>query len=1846
MRLAATFGGKDYYVDWDSDVPPTQDQLSAIARQVKLQSSGEKQGAGGIQSLLGELGRQYGYQAPVDQPKAVKRANNMAPLPDKIRGLAEAIASGHPEPQIAKKKAQSLLDIAAQPKTPQSGWYSPSQARGYEASKQAAIEATTPQPSDMAFIRQGIQDKAAQFTEVANSAISTLNPMGSIPVVGPAISGVQRGVASLLNPYGLAEMGGQVGDAIQAGPQEAIRQVGEMVTPIMKGILQPTSIENFAESATQGFLLLEGARHLPSQVASKIAGIKKALSTPKAVAMLEQAKATVPGFEIPDIPKTEPKATPQTDWDAHETQIRTQLEKIYDKDHAANLASLMRTVDENQANQYGVAPKPVEFVKGEKPQAKSKGRETSKTEVPIPAPESPAVKPDAKAKAESGLPTWDERSNLKTKGEIIAQMKADVIQYGRSDAIKQHFLAQFDQDFATKSDALVKAYAKGFYDQVLPVVSSPVIDIPVGEMTLRQKTRAIFGNRRIESNDDALQFAAQVGSAYARDGVPLKDASNEAWGVLAEQLAKGEGKKFSVNARDAVAEVRAQYESHARAKAPESPQTPKAAEPVAPDVAENVAAKDPTQPTKEVKPNGQEVQNQAASGRQEGVLKSTQGFDFTEERMNPSELKVDPYYQFKRSEVTDQANQVSEQLKGAKSYDQATAGPLTVYERTDGSRYVVNGHHRRELAIRTKAESVPVRVIRESSGVTPEMARGYGALQNIMDGKGTALDAASVLKDLGYTESHLSELGVSTRSSLARDAIGLTKLSDNALEYVQNNRVSEPVGAAIGDANLSPAHQVAAMREAMRAELTTRQQGQMLASELSTKKPVVMDSGDLFGGSDEFVAFGEHVKLMDAVMKRLVRNERLFEQMNSARATGATVVDRNSQTAAAQMERFARQVIKSDPELSDFIGQKAGEYAKDPSKFKKVTDEIYQRTIESAQRRKDELFGTGHGSKESAPRTEGVQPREQGLFQQNNAKVTIGPDKAVVTILKDKPDASQAVHEMAHVWRRQAFEGKTETALADQNVLNEWVGAKAGNWTTAHEERFARGFERYLTTGKAPNNAIKPVFERIKGWMQQVYRNISRSPIKAEVPDHITEVFDRWLGGKEDIPSEGVGKPKVSEVSPPKESILDQGTFSNADADRLADEFGWDKKTATPEKITEWRDEAQKINRNPIDLAAEIVRDKRVAKPQEEIFLRERLSFIRDELRKARQENADPMSVMPLVDEAQSIYDAVKESGSAWGRAGVGRQLIVQTQYEGFAMKARAVSANLGEPLSEKASAALNERIKALETTNDALETELEAAKAHIQKLLDQLGDKKSGGKMTTAQRRNNALASLKRLGVQVAEFDGDTTTLYQKAPKFFSDLPKGHTERIAVAVKQLVRTYADEGIHEWEPLMERLKKDVPGIGEEEALWILSDKYRTAKINSDIERIKANRYLAEVKRDAIYRNKSLIGKAMEHALDVANTTQRSLQTTLDDSLALIQGKNVLVWKPDIWFRSVGKSLVALAKKDPLAWADNEMVKMQNDPMYPAMVKAKLGLVDTYGPMYRQEESFAGRLENHIPGLSHSKAMATVLANKMRFELFKRLAKGREPSAELYADIARQINIATGRGHGVVAERLGGVGAGLVSYAPRYYLSKFQHNLGVPLLKAQTKAGRIAALEMYAKQAVGYYALAKAIQLFGGDVDTDSRSTAYGTATIGDRTYDVFKTQLEPVKFFSQLLFGRISQSGNYTPNNAFGATTWEDYIRTHESPLLRSAEMWVTNKTYDNTTGKQRDVKMSDYWMNFIPMSIREMMQTQDPATWPASFFGANVGNAKPKSKNAPPLDFNSVLPGLKGITDPESWKP
>lgn len=157
--------------------------------------------------------------------------------------------------------------------------------------------------------------------------------------------------------------------------------------------------------------------------------------------------------------------------------------------------------------------------------------------------------------------------------------------------------------------------------------------------------------------------------------------------------------------------------------------------------------------------------------------------------------------------------------------------------------------------------------------------------------------------------------------------------------------------------------------------------------------------------------------------------------------------------------------------------------------------------------------------------------------------------------LFDGADQSSFVHEAAHMYLTEISKMATDEAapkglLEDWNTIQDWAAYKPEDIKdyegTAREkefksyakaiddarksgdviairaaeerwmqERFARGFERYIAEGKAPTQALQSAFRKFKSWLVSIYRDLKN--LGKEPPEDVKRVMDRMLATNDEI---------------------------------------------------------------------------------------------------------------------------------------------------------------------------------------------------------------------------------------------------------------------------------------------------------------------------------------------------------------------------------------------------------------------------------------------------------------------------------------------------------------------------------------------------------------------------------------------------------------------------------------------------------------------------------------------------------------------------------------------------------
>jgi hypothetical protein len=260
-------------------------------------------------------------------------------------------------------------------------------------------------------------------------------------------------------------------------------------------------------------------------------------------------------------------------------------------------------------------------------------------------------------------------------------------------------------------------------------------------------------------------------------------------------------------------------------------------------------------------------------------------------------------------------------------YDPKKGGVIAVWRDPEsGETKVVNGHHRLAAAQRDNADVAVVYI----DAPTAAEARTQGALLNIDEDHADLRDAVQLILDGGFTKEDLAKLGISRRSTVARDAEAVASLAPGIRASWQAGEMDDAVAAAIGKAALTPDQQAVIQKvynqqKAKGRDLPASQVG-ILARRVKAA-PEVSATGqeqgsifDVLGEERGQNLFVERAALEDWLVGQLSRDKRLFGGVtkHAARLSeGGTRVDvAQGQQIAAESTQAADVVRR----LADVAG--------------------------------------------------------------------------------------------------------------------------------------------------------------------------------------------------------------------------------------------------------------------------------------------------------------------------------------------------------------------------------------------------------------------------------------------------------------------------------------------------------------------------------------------------------------------------------------------------------------------------------------------------------------------------------------------------------------------------------------------------------------------------------------------------------------------------------------------------------------------------------------------------------------------------------------------------------------
>jgi hypothetical protein len=303
---------------------------------------------------------------------------------------------------------------------------------------------------------------------------------------------------------------------------------------------------------------------------------------------------------------------------------------------------------------------------------------------------------------------------------------------------------------------------------------------------------------------------------------------------------------------------------------------------------------------------------------------------------------------------------VTEALGDVKAWNPKLAGIVSVWrDPKDGKTYVVNGHHRIDLAKKLDVGRVKVQYL-DSPDATS--ARAEGALVNIAEGRGTPVDAAKFFRDAGFTPEQAKAEGVSLKEHTARQGLAMSHLDDRIFRRVVDGEMTPNRAAIVGGSGLSHEQQRSLVRILDQPKNRNLTDGTVknlvdMTKAAGSKKVV---THDLFGANEEEQSLAIHrATLEDKIKRKLGEDKRLFGLVSRSKSAAALAergnssIDVESTGKVGQEAAAVHAVFDTHKHLAGALSHSLNEGAErihSGDRMEKVVNEHYKHAVRHIKR--------------------------------------------------------------------------------------------------------------------------------------------------------------------------------------------------------------------------------------------------------------------------------------------------------------------------------------------------------------------------------------------------------------------------------------------------------------------------------------------------------------------------------------------------------------------------------------------------------------------------------------------------------------------------------------------------------------------------------------------------------------------------------------------------------------------------------------------------------------------------------------------------------------------------------
>jgi len=365
-------------------------------------------------------------------------------------------------------------------------------------------------------------------------------------------------------------------------------------------------------------------------------------------------------------------------------------------------------------------------------------------------------------------------------------------------------------------------------------------------------------------------------------------------------------------------------------------------------------------------------------------------------------------------------------------------------------------------------------------------------------------------------------------------------------------------------------------------------------------------------------------------------------------------------------------------------------------------------------------------------------------------------------------------------------------------------------------------------------------------------------------------------------------------------------------------------------------------------------------------------------------------------------------------------------------------------------------------------------------------------------------------------------------------------------------------------------------------------------------------------REVVLGPKKVPDKVPEKVSLLTNVSglSRALKTTFDLSAPFRQGIVAGAGHPITFAKNIGTMLRVAASKQGFDVMNDTMAKHAD---FQKLLDWGLDITSMAGRnVSKKEEVYATNLIDKLAGkgvigkiltapVQASERAYTGFLSKFRFDLANMMIEqarkgGRIVDDDLGREIARYVNIATGRGDlGKVAKHAEGLAQ--LFFAPRFIASRV--NIINPRLYIQASpvVRREAMRNLLSLTAAGLSVL-KLAQLRGAEVGMDPTSSDFGQIIEGDDRVNIWGGIQPQVTFLARMLLGKttsVSGAVKFVGTRPFKETSRAEialrFARSKASPFAGLIYDWATGKTI---AGQKLDLPAAVI-DQFVPMMVDDI---------------------------------------------------